>query len=94
MPAVDTPAANETPATTTNTAADAAMGEDAPEDVDLTPSDVPVPEENQSMMISRWEEPAHRPRAQTLVASETRMRMTTRMTLKTRKKKGNGTSRG
>ena len=44
MPGVDIPAANETAATASNTAADTALGDDAPEDVDFTLSDVLAPE--------------------------------------------------
>ena len=44
MPGVGIPAADETAATASNTAADAALGDDAPEDVYLTPSDMSAPE--------------------------------------------------
>ena len=43
-PGADIPAADKTAATTSNTAADAALGDDAPKDVDLTASDASAPE--------------------------------------------------
>ena len=44
MPGADIPAADKTDATASNTAADAAVGDDAPENVDLNPSDVSAPD--------------------------------------------------
>ena len=44
IPGVDIPAAEETAATASNTAAGVALADDAPEDVDLTLSDVSAPQ--------------------------------------------------
>ena len=44
MPGVHIPAAEESAATASNTAANAALGDDAPDNADLTLSDVSAPE--------------------------------------------------